>query len=56
MPSHHVMPVNVRGERSLVDILVFAHSAPWWAAWLTFFLGMGLGFFLGLAAVIIRAG
>ena len=50
------MPMHVVEERSVFDMLTTSHSAPWWAAWLTFFLGMGLGFFLGLAAVIIRAG
>lgn len=37
-------------------VTIVKQGAPWWMPWATFILGVGAGFILGLAAVIVRAG
>lgn len=36
-------------------MLIVNRGAPWWVPWATFAFGVGVGFILGLAAVIVRA-
>ncbi len=56
MVSHHLMPMHV--EETWLDRVssTSRHTAPWWAPWATFVLGIWFGMILGIAALIIRAG
>ena len=48
-----------RGEAMaghISPVTIVKQGAPWWMPWAAFILGVGVGFVLGLAAVIVRAG
>jgi hypothetical protein len=50
------MPMHVRETDRGLASRPATHTAPWWAPWATFVLGIWFGMILGIAALIIRAG